>query len=97
MRWRGVGARRQRVGRDEGSRGGKKGRENVVSVVEGGREWGILKARREKGGWRKGRRRKEAGELKSVSMRARARHPIVFGYGFVKRRRNVKEPGGPEL
>ena len=69
----------------------------MVPVVEGGREGGIVKARREKGGWGKGRRRKEAGELKSVSVRARARHPIVFGYGLVKRGGNVKEPSGSKL
>ena len=97
VRWRGVGIRRHRVGRGEESRGGKRGRKNVVPVVEGGREGGILQARGEKGGWGKGRRRKEAGELKSVSVRARARHPIVFGYGLVKRGRNVKEPSGSKL
>ena len=32
---------------------GKKGGENVVPVVERGREGGVLEARREKGRWRK--------------------------------------------
>ena len=68
---------RKRGGGEGG--GWEKGGEDVMAVVEGGREGGILKARREKGGWGKGKRRKEAGELKSVSVRARARHPIVFG------------------
>ena len=76
---------------------GKKGGENMVPVVERGREGGILEARREKGWWRKGRRRKEAGELKSVSMRAGTGHPVVFGNSFIKCRGNVKEPGGSKL
>ena len=77
--------------------GGKKSGEDVVPVVECGRERGILEARREKGRWRQGRRRKKARELKSVSMRAGAGHSVVFGYGFIKRGRNVKEPGGSKL
>ena len=77
--------------------GGKKSGEDVVPVVECGRERGILEARREKGRWRKRGRRKKAGELKSVSMGAGTGHPVIFGNGFIKRRGNVKEPGGSKL
>ena len=58
--WRGDDVVCARVGVGERT-GGKKGGEDVVPVVERGREGGILEARREKGWWRKGRRRKEAG------------------------------------
>ena len=86
------------TGKGRGERGrGKKSGENVVPVVERGREGGVLEARREKGRWRKRGRRKKAGELKSVSMGAGTGHSVVFGNGFIKRGRNVKEPGGSKL
>ena len=76
---------------------GKEGGKDVVPVVERGREGGVLEARREKGRWSKRRGRKKARELESVSVGPGTGHPVVFGNSFVKRRRNVKEPGGSKL
>ena len=84
------------MGGEESGRGKKSG-ENVVPVVERGREGGILEARREKGRWSKRGGRKKARELESVSVGPGTGHPVVFGNSFVKRRRNVKEPGGSKL
>ena len=76
---------------------GKKGGENVVPVVERGREGGILEARGEKGRWSKRGRRKKARELESISVGPGAGHPVIFGNSFVKRGGNVKEPSGSKL
>ena len=81
-----------------GRRGrGKKGGENMVPVVERGREGGILEARGEKGRWSKRGRRKKARELESISVGPGAGHPVIFGNSFVKRGGNVKEPSGSQL
>ena len=86
------------TGMGVGERGrGKKGGENVVPVLERGREGGVLEARREKGRWSKRGGRKKAGELESVSVRPGTGHPVVFSNSFVKRRGNFKEPSGSEL
>ena len=86
------------TGMGVGERGrGKKGGENVVPVVERGREGGVLEARREKGRWSKRGGRKKARELESVSVGPGTGHPVVFGNSFVKCRRNVKQPSGTKL
>ena len=72
------------TGKGMGERGkGKKSGENVVPVVERGREGGVLEARREKGRGSKRGRRKKTGELESVSVRPRAGHSVVFSNSFV--------------
>ena len=64
------------------------------SVAERGEFW--RRDERKEGGARGGGGKK-ARELESVSVGPGTGHPVVFGNSFVKRRRNVKEPGGSKL
>ena len=100
------GGRKGGGGKGRGSRGegrnggpgrGQKGGENVVAIVDGGGEGGILNTREEERGWSRWIRWKEIDELECFGVGAAAGNAVVFGDGFVESGGNIEQPPAAKL